>query len=49
MIDGCMQEFALTLEKFLDHAAKWHPQAQVVTGREGRTDRISYADLRERS
>ena len=49
MIDGCMQEFALTLEKFLDHAAKWHPHAQVVTGREGRTDRISYADLRERS
>ncbi|HEY6643222.1 AMP-binding protein [Povalibacter sp.] len=50
MIDGAMQEFALTLEKFLDHAAKWHSRAEVVTGREGgRTDRVSYADLRARS
>jgi fatty-acyl-CoA synthase len=50
MIDGAMQEFALTLDKFLDHAAKWYPRAQVVTGREGsRSDRIGYADLRTRS
>lgn len=50
MIDGAMQEFALTLDKFLDHAAKWHPRAQVVTGREGDAiDRVSYAELRERS
>jgi fatty-acyl-CoA synthase len=49
MIDGSMQEFGLTLEKFLDHAAKWHPRAQVVTGRDGRIDRVSYADLRARS
>jgi fatty-acyl-CoA synthase len=50
MIEGAMQEFALTLDKFLDHAAKWHPQAQVVTGRDGgRTDRVSYAELKARS
>ncbi|MBM0105970.1 long-chain-fatty-acid--CoA ligase [Steroidobacter sp. S1-65] len=50
MIDGAMQDFALTLDKLLDHAAKWHPSAQVVTGREGgRIDRVSYADLRDRS
>ncbi len=50
MIDGAMQEFALTLDKFLDHAAKWYPRAQVVTGREGsRSDRVGYADLRTRS
>lgn len=50
MIDGSMQEFPLTLDKFLDHAAKWHPRAQVVTGRDGgRVDRVSYADLRSRS
>jgi fatty-acyl-CoA synthase len=50
MIEGSMQEFALTLEKFLDHAARWHPRAQVVTAREGgKTDRVSYADLRARS
>jgi fatty-acyl-CoA synthase len=50
MMDGSMQEFALTLNKFLEHAAKWHPRAEVVTGREdGTTDRVSYADLAARS
>jgi fatty-acyl-CoA synthase len=50
MIDGAMQPFALTLNKFLEHAAKWHPRRQVVTGREdGQTDRISYAALHMRS
>jgi acyl-CoA synthetase (AMP-forming)/AMP-acid ligase II len=50
MIDGAMQEFALTVDKFLDHAARWHPRAQVVTGRgDGDSDRVSYADLRARS
>ena len=46
MIDGAMQSFALTLDKFLEHAAKWHPHAEVVTAREGgRVDRIGYAEL----
>lgn len=50
MMDGSMQEFALTLDKFLDHAAKWHPRAEVVTERDGgRADRVSYADLKARS
>ncbi|HWK52205.1 MAG TPA: AMP-binding protein, partial [Steroidobacter sp.] len=50
MIEGSMQEFPLTLDKFLDHAAKWHPRAQVVTAREGgKSDRVDYADLRSRS
>ena len=50
MIDGSMQEFALTLDRFLEHAAKWHPRVQVVTGREGGArDRVNYADLQERS
>ena len=39
MIDGAMQTFALTLDKFLEHAAKWHPRAEVVTGREDGRDR----------
>jgi fatty-acyl-CoA synthase len=50
MIDGSMQEFALTLNKFLEHAAKWHPRAEVVTGREsGKSDRVGYAELAARS
>jgi 3-(methylthio)propionyl---CoA ligase len=50
MMDGAMQEFALTLDKFLDHAAKWHARAEVVTAREGgRVERVRYADLRARS
>ncbi|MDY6922707.1 MAG: AMP-binding protein [Pseudomonadota bacterium] len=50
MIDGEMQAFALTLDKFLDHAAKWRPGVEVVTAvGEGRVDRIGYAGLRRRS
>ena len=50
MIDGAMQDFPLTLDRFLDHAAKWHPQAEVVTALEGRViGRVGYAELRARS
>src|SRR3546814_3215972 len=50
MIHGAMQPFALTLDKFIDHAAKWHPDAEVVTARgEGGVDRIGYAALRARA
>ena len=50
MIDGEMQAFALTLDKFLDHAAKWRPGTEVVTaGEGGRVDRIGYAQLRRGS
>jgi acyl-CoA synthetase (AMP-forming)/AMP-acid ligase II len=33
VMHGAMQSYPLTLEKFLEHAATWHPQATVVTGR----------------
>lgn len=50
MIHGSMQDFPLTLDKFLDHAARWHPEAEVVTaGDDGGTGRVNYAELRERS
>jgi len=50
MIDGSMQSYPLTVDKFLDHAAKWHPRAEVVTAREGgASQRIGYADLRARA
>lgn len=50
MIDGVMQDYSLTLDRFLTHAAKWHPQAGLVSaGEAGRgTDRISYAGLEAR-
>ena len=47
MIPGTMQPYALTLDKFLDHAAKWHPHAQVVTATDtGPPARIDYVALR---
>jgi 3-(methylthio)propionyl---CoA ligase len=49
MIDGGMQPFALTLDKFLTHAARWHPHAQVVTAQPSGTKRIGYAELSARS
>lgn len=50
MTDGEMQPYALTLDKFLIHAAKWHPVAEVVTARDdGVIDRIGYAELLDRS
>jgi fatty-acyl-CoA synthase len=50
MIHGMMQDYPLTLDKFLTHAARWHGDAEVVTARDdGRIDRIGYAKLRTRS
>ena len=50
MIDGSMQSFSLTLDKILDHAAKWHPFTEVVTGgKDGVTARVCYAALAGRA
>lgn len=50
MIHGSMQDYPLTLDKFLTHAARWHGEAEVVTAQEdGSIGRIGYAALRERS
>ncbi|MDH5834624.1 AMP-binding protein [Luteimonas kalidii] len=50
VIHGQMQPYALTLDRLLAHGAKWHPQAEVVTAREGgQVDRIGYAGLHDRS
>jgi fatty-acyl-CoA synthase len=47
---GAMQPYALTLDHFIDHAAKWHGTAEVVTGGgSGARSRIGYAALRDRS
>ena len=48
--DGRLQDFNLTVDKFLDHAAKWHPAAEVVTrGLDGQIGRMGYAQVRERA
>ncbi len=50
VIHGDMQPFALTLDRFLDHGAKWYPEVEVVTARgNGTLDRIDHAGLRARS
>ena len=49
MTPGSMQHYALTLDKFIDHAAKWHGTADVVTGGDETSARIDYASLRERA
>jgi fatty-acyl-CoA synthase len=41
-----MQSYALTVDKFLEHAAKWWGGREIVSAG---TDRIGYADLRSRS
>ena len=47
---GDIQSYALTLDRFIDHAAKWHGDAEVVTGGSGGASaRTGYAALRERS
>ncbi len=44
-----MQSYALTVDKFLDHAAKWHPLAEVVSAVGPGIRRTTYAQLRERA
>ncbi|MDQ4419039.1 AMP-binding protein [Sphingobium sp. DEHP117] len=50
MMHGTMQDYPLLLNSFLDHAARWHSDAEVVTARgDGSTDRVGYGALRDRS
>ncbi|WBX84555.1 AMP-binding protein [Sphingosinicella microcystinivorans] len=50
MNDGAMQYYGLTLDKFLSHAAKWHTDAEVVSGAaDGAVQRISYGALYDRA
>jgi fatty-acyl-CoA synthase len=45
-----MQSYALTVDKFIEHAAKWAGEREVVTGEAGRpAARIGYAGLRGRA
>ena len=50
MIDGSMQDYALTLDKFLSHAAKWHPRGEVVSAAaDGTVERLRYDALYDRA
>ncbi len=44
-----MQTYALTVDKFLDHAARWHGLAEIVSTVGSGTRRTTYAQLRERA
>jgi fatty-acyl-CoA synthase len=45
-----MQPYGLTIDKFLDHAAKWFGDREIVEADAGRVvARFTYAELRERS
>jgi fatty-acyl-CoA synthase len=45
-----MQSYGLTIDKFLDHAAKWHGTRTVIEADAGRVAAArGYAELRERS
>jgi len=45
-----MQPYGLTIDKFLDHAAKWYGDREIVEADAGRVvARFGYAELRERS
>lgn len=47
---GSMQDYELTVDRFLDHAAKWHGAARVVTANAGSRDTvIGYKSLRDRA
>ncbi|MBP1849405.1 AMP-binding protein [Rhizobium halophytocola] len=50
MIDGSMQSFPLTVEKFIQHGARWNPETVVVTAlADGATRRIRYDALHDRA
>ncbi|MBU1374468.1 MAG: long-chain-fatty-acid--CoA ligase [Alphaproteobacteria bacterium] len=49
-MQALMQDWSLTLDKILDHAARWHGDREVVTRSvEGPVTRSTYADLHRRA
>ena len=50
MTSGSMQDYGLTVDRFLDHAAKWHGRAPVISGSAGGSDTVvHYGALRDRA
>ena len=47
-MQGLMQDWPLTLDRIIEHAAKWHGDREVVSRRpDGSRDWTSYADVEE--
>ena len=46
MMMGLMQDWPLTLNRIIEHAARWHGDREVVSRRhDGSLDRTTYADV----
>jgi fatty-acyl-CoA synthase len=44
---GLMQDWPLTANRFIDHAARWHASREIVSrGEDGIIERTTYADIR---
>jgi fatty-acyl-CoA synthase len=49
-MQGLMQDWPLTVDRFIEHAAEWHPSRQVVTRSvEGPIVRASYGEIFDRA
>ena len=46
---GFMQDYALTVDRFLDHGAKWHGRARVVTATPDGDLSVGYGEVRDRA
>lgn len=44
-----MQDYALTVDRFLEHGAKWHARARVITAGDEQDAAVGYAALRDRA
>src|SRR5262245_62917867 len=45
-MQGLMQEWPLTLNRIIEHAAKWHGDREIVSPRpDGSLERTSYAEV----
>ena len=49
-MEGLMQDWPLTVDRIIDHAAAWHGAREIVTRSiEGRIERVTYAEARGRA
>ncbi|KRB40998.1 long-chain-fatty-acid--CoA ligase [Phenylobacterium sp. Root700] len=49
-MDGLMQNWSMTLDRMLDHAARWHGEREIVSrSADGIVDRTTYAQLHGRA